>query len=598
MGEAMVPVAQDKDQRLGASSVDVSGLPWVFTQQHPLDTSSFVDEAKRRGFDLDLVMRELYRHSLLVPFIYIGNRQVGTIPEPVGGEPKWAVFGSSRLIELRHARDKGRLTDLAAIPFRRKLRFERREGDSRLWWNGLIYSRYQLLVLPELRDILSHRRQQIRDGQLVTRLPSSGPFTLERITRFRSIILALTALEARYFPKLDAEWLHLNNTDEEEWGKYRQAFDPVVISQLLGYSARQARRDAEWLLFCARRFDPLGDSWSRLVRRAPSSKWKDLKNDALLAMDYWIAAEILLLFYEDLADRGQAEPLPDTPSYERLSYRERTLDQDLMDLGISPHPRVVLAVEGETEQEHVPRVWEELEYPDAPELMRLLVLGGTNKDPVKIAALAAAPLVAGKAPSQRPAWLLIKPPTRLFIAIDPEGLFAPSRVTKTRANILNEIRAVLRAQGVEHPSPAELDELVEIRTWSASCYEFAQFNDEELAEAIMAVHYTIDGWTKDELVAALRYWRNKKEDIKRVWESGRWIEQGQRMTGGWAYGVSKTKLSKSLWPTLKEKINRCRADASESVPEIVQVVQDSYHLAQRWRYQSYVLREEPIAGDS
>lgn len=217
----------------------------------------------------------------------------------------------------------------------------------------------------------------------------------ERTAKFRPIALALTALEARYFPKLDAEWLHLNNTDEQEWGQYRQAFDPVAMSRMLNYPAERVRQDAEWLLFRARQLDPLGNSWSRLVRRAPSSKWKDLKNDALLAMDYRIAAEMLLLFYEDIADR--AEPLPDVAHlHERLSYRERTLDQDLMGLGISPHPRVVLAVEGETEQEHVPGVWKELDYPDAPELMRLLMLEGTTKDLVKVAALAAAPLVAGK----------------------------------------------------------------------------------------------------------------------------------------------------------------------------------------------------------
>jgi hypothetical protein len=84
------------------------------------------------------------------------------------------------------------------------------------------------------------------------------------------------------------------------------------------------------------------------MRRAPARAWKDLKDAALSALDYRIAAEILLLFYEDLAARGQADPLPDVPRNgwhplaERLSYRDQTLDEDLMHLGISPHPRVVL----------------------------------------------------------------------------------------------------------------------------------------------------------------------------------------------------------------------------------------------------------------
>lgn len=132
--------------------------------------------------------------------------------------------------------------------------------------------------------------------------------------------------------------------------------------------------------------------------------------------------------------------------------------------------------------------------------------------------------------------------------MDPEGqYFAPSSVPQTRAAILNEIRAVLKAQGVTAANPAEVEELVRIRTWSASSYEFAHFSDEELADGIMTVHTTIDGWTREELVAALRYWRDRRDDIKRVWRSGRRDEQQQKMTGPWEYAVSKTKLAEALW---------------------------------------------------
>src|ERR1700761_8201508 len=52
-------------------------MPWVFTQAHPLETRTFIDEAKQRGFDLDLTtLRELYRHGLLVPFVEVTYRPV------------------------------------------------------------------------------------------------------------------------------------------------------------------------------------------------------------------------------------------------------------------------------------------------------------------------------------------------------------------------------------------------------------------------------------------------------------------------------------------------------------------------------------------
>jgi hypothetical protein len=109
----------------------------------------------------------------------------------------------------------------------------------------------------------------------------------------------------------------------------------------------------------------------------------------------------------------------------------------------------------------------------------------------------------------------------------------------------------------------------------------------------VAVHDDINGWTRDQLVEALRHWRDKKKDIKRVWKSGRWDERQQRPTGEWEYDVSKTALAKALWPTLKAKIDRCRTDAIAPIPEIVDFVQDAYHLAQRWRYLPFGLSEDP-----
>jgi hypothetical protein len=446
------------------SSVDIASMPWAFTQHQPLDTANFIEEAARRGVQLrPQTLRALYRAKVLEPFLYVNSRRVGPVPPPTGEEPQ---RGGTRLQQLRYARDRGRLSALVGLPFRGRLRFDNgKVTDPPDWWNGLIYSWYQLMICPDLNRLLCHLKGwRTARGTVVIHL-EPGPILLSRSDRLRTIAVALTALEARYLPKLDPEWLQLSNADPEEWQRYRETFDPTAVGTQLGYSAEQARQDAEWLLGRGKNLDPVGESWSRLIRRAPQNAWEELKDNALSALDYRIAAELLLLFYEDLAARGHAEPLPDIPHtgwhplHERISDREQTLDQDLADLGISPHPRVILAVEGETEGVHAPLVWQELGYPDSPELMRLLMLGGVDKNPVMVAAFAAAPLVGERAPSAQPAWLMIKPPTRLLIAVDPEGtLFAPDKIEQTRRKMLDEIRAVLRAQGVANPNPAELDE--------------------------------------------------------------------------------------------------------------------------------------------
>lgn len=64
------------------------------------------------------------------------------------------------------------------------------------------------------------------------------------------------------------------------------------------------------------------------------------------------------------------------------------------------------------------------------------------------------------------------------------------------------------------------------------------------------------------------------------------------MSGRWQHGTSTPELVVALWPVLEAKIERCKVDAAAQLPEIVQVVLKSYHLTQRWRYLSFVLREE------
>jgi hypothetical protein len=565
------------------SAVTTASVAWAFTQHHPLDTAGFISESDRRGVSLDLpTLRELYRRGLLIPFLRITNRPV-TAPAAVSGpEPQRA---GTRLASLRLARDTGKLRDLADGTFMPRLPFERRGQRSPSWWNGLIYSWHQLLVLPEIDGLLALRRYHRRGAHRIAWLPEPHPVLAGRANRIRCMAVALTALEARYLPVLDPERIQLVNADAAEWIAFRDGFDPAAISTQLGYPPAQARLDAEWLLSRAHRTDPVGDSWSRLIRRAPGRAWEGLKDAALLALDDRVAAEILLLFYEDLAARGRAEPLPSAagmgwhPLQERLSFRDQTLDEDLTSLGISPHPRVVLAVEGETEEVHAPLVWELLGYPNAPELIRLLKLGGVDRDLEKVAALAAAPLVSGRIPG-RPGWLLIKPPTRLYIAVDPEGkYFAPAKVPRTRAAILNEIKAVLKAQGVTRPNPAELDELITIRTWSQQCYEYAHFSDEELAAGIMTVHTDINGLTREQLIDAIKAERDRGKDIKEVWSQ-------------WAHKPGKPELAHALWPTLAAKIEECRTDAAAPVPEIAEVIHESYLVAQRWRHLSFVLSEE------
>jgi hypothetical protein len=170
--------------------------------------------------------------------------------------------------------------------------------------------------MPELDGLLALLKGwRTARGTVIARVPDPGRILLDRAVRLRTMAVMLTALEARYLPVLDPDWLQLINADRDEWQRYRDGFDPVAVSAELGYSAARARQDAEWLLSRAKNLDPVGDSWGHLMRRAPSRAWKELKDAALSALDYRIAAEILLLYYEDLAGRALVLPYPRKPPF-------------------------------------------------------------------------------------------------------------------------------------------------------------------------------------------------------------------------------------------------------------------------------------------
>jgi hypothetical protein len=561
-------------------AIRVASMPWVFSQQHPLDTAEFIREADKRGMRLDApALRELYRVGLLIPFVTVTSRRVRE-PAPVDlPEPVRAV---TYVAALRAARDTGRLRDLATESYRPRVRFDNaRISDPRGWWNGHLYSWHQLLALPLVESSLIHARCYRRGKRLYPRLKEPWQPTKDEAERIRRVAVVLTALEARYLPNLDSEWLRFSNTTEDEWRQYRDAFDPEAVLVTLGYSPEQIRDDAERLLFKVQALDPVGHRWSYLMRRAPSEAWKDLTGPVRMAMDHRISAEILLRFYEDLAHRGAAEPLPVIPRnashhlHERLSYRRRTLDQDLVGLGISPHPRVVLVVEGETEEYIAPRVWRALQLPNAPELMRIITLRGVGERIVKVGAFAAAPLVGEL---QGEYYELIKPPTKLMVAVDPDKPYdTPQAVADRRAEVLDEINLVLKAQGAV-ADPDDLERLVEIRTWPESCFEFEHFTDEELADAILEVYRGYGAPDRAGLIKALNVHRRARQDVGKVWSNWHPPE------------VSKTALAKKLWPVLEVKI---MDESSQDVPAIAQVVYEAYLEAQNLRYKSYILRAAP-----
>lgn len=576
VGDA-VAMASSETQEL--SSLDVAGEPWVLTQSSPLTTSEFCRRAEDRGINLDPpTLRELHRLRFLSPIFEVHNRRVSA---PVSvEEPPVGGFGTWRE-EFRQARANGRLSDPRLAPFRPRQRFDSRRIDEReSWWNGFLYSEWQVLELLNIRSLLGRRRRLGPESARRVRFPDVSLFEELENGNFRRLVLRILALEARYLPKLDPAWVRLTNAEHDDWRLYAAGFDPAAVALRLGTDAHGAQATAEGLLTRARGIDPLGD-WYRVVRHADPEKWTKLKGDARLAMDLRRAAEVLLLFAEDLT--GTSIDIPSDgwwhPLRERLVSPKEHLDDALLELGVSPHTRVTLLVEGETEELLAHRTLARLGLGDYPDVMRVLPMRGVGQSKYmrRLAAHVVAPIITGRSGDS---YETARPVCHVVILADPEGPFGSQpKADKEVELILREVRLVLNAQGARIVEE-DLRRLVELHVWGTS-FEFEHFTDAELAAALKRIHPDRGGLSQAELRIRLAALRARGLPIKKLWQQ-------------WSPSPSKVKLAEELWPAFERRLARAIGGHAPA-PPLAQYVDQAYSTATAARRIHYVLKAaDPI----
>jgi hypothetical protein len=309
---------------------DLEQLPWAFSQCDLLTTARFRDQCGQRGSPilLDEQLEALHRQGVLVPLV---------------------------------RRDGDQREEPAAVGFRPWRTYPR--------FNQFYYSPYQLLAAPGLGRLLTHMAPRHRSAPrwLLARLVGrrrprqvafdldltfpEAQFDLSRLPS-RELVIALSALEARYLPPIVHRVQAPLPLDLKAWPDYANGFDPNAMLAWLGWQPEQLKAAAYQLLSHAHSIDPQ-QRWHRLARLADPERWGELRGLALAANDHRVAAELLLLFYEDLVELGGAPPLEQLPPRhqrvwhqldERLATDRHELDEVLTEFGLSPHPSVVLAV--------------------------------------------------------------------------------------------------------------------------------------------------------------------------------------------------------------------------------------------------------------
>jgi hypothetical protein len=365
----------------------------------------------------------------------------------------------------------------------------------------------------------------------------------------------LAALATRYLPGIKGRLSLPPGTDQNALLQFRASSNVSALLQTAGFDPQNLRQEAEELLLRGR--DPLA-AWVPLLRYASYDAWSKLRGEPLYYMWRRVAAEVLLRAHEELVVDGMLEPLPDltniqghTSFHDRLTPRQteaQTLERALMEFGLSPHPRVLLILEGETEFSHVPRLLEEMGLTQ-PQQVRVQITRSSRFNAHLIARYMA-PRVGKQL--REDLWALDAPPTALVIAMDPENDFATAaKRDEVKRKLKEAIREEVRFLDADI-SQQELDNLVHVFVWGEDSYELANFSDDELVSAIatlMQQHGGVSGksptWEQD-LRTDLRVARSNHDDIK--------IPVGKVMRRS----LDKVALAELLWPALQRKYEAYR----------------------------------------
>jgi hypothetical protein len=563
--------------------LSVLDLPLPFQQANLLTVDGFAREARRRGVHLDAARLEaLHRGDVLVPLFRMARdiREARTAARRQGGSASdYLIYTPTAGDDLKRVRQGGALFDPRQEPPRPWSRYRREVDSFPVRTSEFLYSRYQLLGLDTLHWVLSRFRPH--------RLPGEPPRWRYRLTMrdfdwigvsrpsVQELIL-LAAIEARYLPGVTGI-VAIPRRGQRTYEEYEREFDPRRVLRWLGWKPDAVFNLGRGLLARARHLDPM-PQWLPLVRNAWPRSWNRFEGAALGAMDNRIAGEMVLRFYEDAVARPSPEF--EEMSEQRLRAEPAELDEALTEHGLSPHPLVIVALEGATEMTLAPLVAGHLGLRWHPRI-RFLDAEGVGSNLAALAAYAVTPGLGQEFPR---GVLLTRPPTHLMVIRDAEG---KSRSPEDREKIRKRwIDRVMRGLPDEFQNPAtreQIEPLVKVETWTGGAgrrvFEFAHFTDRQLAMAITAVHRDRGGSGQVE-ARHVRKIRSTSQRIDEAWK-------------GLRPRPSKPEIALELWPVLQRRIDRAiDANRLESIP-LARIVVEAAQRARRPSGRVALIRGEP-----
>lgn len=534
--------------------------------------NEFVKDAAKRGLGLDLDgLQALHRLRLLVPMFRV--RRDGRAVAALARSNRWDRRGAGQdrptgREELIEARARNALFDPTTEGFVGRSRLTRDVSSVTYQASEFLYSPYQLLAIPWLRKVAPFIRYDVPDARAAKVDPRAWRdlFLRPQLQSLPGLIVPLTAIEPMHYPAIVGRFLG----HEQEWQNYRQwkaRLSSTALIRWLAIDADWLRQTAARLLRTADSIDPLG-GWSKLVREASLTAWEELKGDALNALELRMSAETFLREYERLVSARRAQALPARQGMARGEFDTRLQptgrrDPVLTELGLSPHPRVLLLVEGDTEELLFPRVMAELGISTDREFIAIENRKGVTQPIASLIAFAIAPRTEPE-PSGR-FLRTLRPITHLLVASDAEGRLAtPAQRKRSREIWIDRIMQTLPNDQRTETVRQTLGTLVHVETWKGGqSFEFAHFTDLQIATAMQSIDTRQRQPKFEDRRARISQLRREKGNL-------------DQELGSWG---SKVDLADALWPVLLMKIAAAdRRGTARKIP-IVEVAARAAELA-------------------
>lgn len=552
------------------TSLDLLTLSFPFSQVELLTADEFLKAADERRIRmwgdhrLDVTgLEELHRCRVVVPLfcVHLGDEDPTRRIDTTGSVTRERVRRTT-ISQLYRAAEDGRLTDPWVEPF------EPWPTDrvQTLWPSverGYLYSYHQLLGFERARSIVRALRPLEKSTPgWIWRLPDAdlpGEFAADGIESWQSLAITLCAIDWRNWPYIT----HVVHHSDDVWRAARLEQSPKDLVEWLELTVDDLREQSERLRVSASFDDVLGDFYD-LVRRSNPEAWTTLRGDARTAMDSRMAAEALDRFAGEVEGKEPGPPPAPTThlSMQRLGERGKSLDATLNELHVSPHPPLVIAIEGATEWKLIPRVMETLGMTIDPTWIRLVEFEGT-KDLSLVARFAAEPIIGD---DRGDFVLLDRPVTRFLVLTDAENKF------KTLANRAHQRRVLINSIAGRLPADLRPDlylptaQIVEIMTWGKLPFEFAHFSNRVLADAMESVAAFPHPTGRADLLRAIEMQRTRDPtpDIEdAAWNRSR---------------ITKVRLADALWPRLEARIERAIA-AQTTGPPVMKAMLRAHELA-------------------